>query len=145
MAGTLTAANSVITLSCAGIYDAPVNMQGFGADDVFEVGSLKQVETVMGVDGTFSAGFIFNEVDWGLTLEPNSLSIIFFDTIMAQQQAAIEVYPITGTILLPSIRTSYILDTGYLVDSPPMPSAKKILQPRKFNLKCKFIKPVGSA
>lgn len=129
---TLTSANAVIMLTVPGLFPAPIRLQGFAADDIFDIGQLENVETSMGVDGKFSAGYVYKEVEQGISLQADSASNDFFEVLYAAQKALKDVYQIGGVIQLPSVNRAYVLTDGYMKGFSVMPSAKKILQPRKF-------------
>lgn len=57
---TLTAANSIITISIADLYPVAQRLQGFAADNITDIDSSNSVETSMGVDGRLSGGFILS-------------------------------------------------------------------------------------
>lgn len=132
MAKTLTAANSVIMLSVAGLFNTPQQLQGFAADDVFDTDQIDSAETVMGVDGKLSAGWIPFAVKQNFTLQADSDSMSFFETWYAAQQSVRELYVASGSIYLPSVGRKYAMRRGFLVNHSGTASAKKILQPRKF-------------
>lgn len=129
---TLTAANSVITLSIAGLFSAPQQLQGFSADNIFEIGDQTVTEVLMGVDGRLSGGFVFNAIEQTFDLQADSPSNSIFETWAAQQARNRDTYVATGVVTLKSVGTKYSLTRGFLGTLPPLPSAAKILQPRKY-------------
>jgi hypothetical protein len=132
---TLTAANVSITLTQTTLFPgAPQQLQGFGVDDVFDVDQIRLVETLMGVDGVLSAGFVFTAVAQRITLQADSASNAFFDTIGTQQYGAIDAYPINGEARLPGLQTRYVMTNGYLTGWKPAPDVKKIVQPRHYEI-----------
>lgn len=141
MARTLTAADAVIVLNVTDLSLGPVQLQGFAADDVFDIENIKSVEAVMGVDGKLSGGFIFAEVTQGITLQADSLSNDFFDALWTQSQANRTVYYLSGVTSLPAVGTKYTHTRGLLIGWKPAPDAKKILQPRKFAIVWEKIAP----
>ena len=132
MAKTLTAANSVIMLSVAGLFPAPVQLQGFAADDIFDTDQIDSAETVMGVDGRLSAGWVPMAVKQNFSLQADSDSLSFFETWYASQQAVRELYIAAGSIYLPAVQRKYAMSRGFLTNHSATASAKRILQPRKF-------------
>ena len=79
----------------------------------------------------------------GLTsaLQANSPSINFFETIFTQQLAALDVYPVSGTILLPALGKKYNMRNGGLTNYKPMPDAKRTLQPQRFQITWQSVLP----
>lgn len=132
--GNLTAANSVITLSQSVLFPVPQQLQGFAADDVTDMDPVEVLESLMGVDGILSFGFVWAERVQEITLQGDSASNAFFDTVSTQQEAAQTVYPLSGLILLPAIGLKFTLINGGLKTYKPMPGVKKIIQPRKHRI-----------
>src|SRR4051812_31282865 len=94
---TLTGANAILTLSVAGLYDTPVQIQGFSADDVTDTGSIDTKETLMGVDGRLSAGWTAVPVTQTITLQADSLSNDFFENWRQAEAQIREAYIASGT------------------------------------------------
>lgn len=132
--GDLTASNAVITLSQEILFPVPQQLQGFAADEVTEMDPVEILESLMGVDGILSFGFVWAERMQGITLQGDSDSNAFFDTINAQQQAAQTVYPLSGIVVLPAIGLQFTLINGGLKTYNPMPGVKKVIQPRKYRV-----------
>jgi hypothetical protein len=139
--GSITAADAVVVLQVTGISLAPTQIQGFGTDDVFDVPAIQSAETMMGVDGILSAGFVFVEIPWNFTLQADSLSNLFFDTWWTQMQASKATFSASGTIIVPATSTKYNLVNGFLKSYKPAPDAKKVLQARKFGITWNSILP----
>ena len=131
---TLTAANAVLTLGVINLFPTPRVIKGFSADDVTDVESLTNGETMMGVDGRLSAGFVFNPVPQSITLQADSQSNDFFDQWQQAERQAREKYEAFGSIFLLATSTRYTLTRGFLTQVSIMPAIRKTLQPRKFML-----------
>ena len=129
---TITSANAVITLSISGIFSAPQQLQGFSTDNIYEAGDQVVTETMMGVDGRLSGGFVFTPTQQTFTLQADSPSNGIFETWAAQQRSQKDAYYASGRTLLPSTGEEYICTRGFLISYPPMPTAAKVLQPRKY-------------
>ena len=95
---------------------------------------LFRSETLMGVDGILSAGFVYVEIPQTISLQADSRSNDVFDTWWTQMQAAKDTYVAQGLISLPSIGKKYTLVQGFLTGYKPAPAAKKILQPRQYQI-----------
>lgn len=121
-------------LSVVPIFAVPQQLQGFGVDDVYDVPQIRSVETMMGVDGILSGGFVFVAIPQTITLQADSASNRLFDTWWTQMQAAKDVYIANGLIKLPGIATKFIQSTGYLTGYKPVPAGKKVLQPRTYEI-----------
>lgn len=138
---TITAANAVLMLSVDNLFPAPIQIQGFSADDVFNTDDIDNAETAMGVDGILSAGFIFTEIKWYVTLQADSPSAVLFDNIYSAEQQIVEKYRIQGIVRLPSVGMKWVMKNGVLSTYKPMPDGKKVLQPRKFGITWERVSP----
>lgn len=132
--GTLTSANSVLMLGVDGLFNVPVQIEGYAADDAFTIGDVDMAETVMGVDGKLSAGWIPAIKTLDIMLQADSASNDFFDALIAAESVAREKYVLNGSILVPGISRIFVLTRGFMKTGSVMPASKKILQPRKFTL-----------
>jgi len=131
---SITSANAVLTLSQPILFPTPVQIQGFAVDDIYDMDEVKSVETLMGVDGVLSAGFVFRERVQHIMLQADSASNDFFDTVNMQQEAALDVYQLSGQIQLPGIATKFNQIKGFLTGYKPMPDAKRTLTPRRYEI-----------
>ena len=131
---SLTSANAIITLSQAVLFPTPFQIAQFAADDVTGMADVTILEDQMGVDGVLSFGFVWVPREQEITLKADSPSVAFFDAISVQQEAVQDVYPLNGTILLPSIGKLFNLINGGLRRYKPMPDVKKILQPLRYGI-----------
>jgi hypothetical protein len=132
--GAVTVADVSLTLSIPLLFPTPQQIQGFANDEVFNIPQIKSVETMMGVDGTLSAGFVYVPIMQTISLQADSASNLFFDIWWTQMQSTKGTYIATGLIRLPSIATKYVLSTGFLTGYKPAPDAKKMLQPRTYEV-----------
>lgn len=131
---TLTSANSVLTLGVQNLFNVPVQIQGFATDDAFTAADVDTAETMMGVDGKLSAGFTPYPTTIEVTLQADSPSAIFFDALINAEKIAKEKYKLNGAIRIPSLGMLFSLTNGYLGKATVMSPAKKVMQPRKFEL-----------
>lgn len=130
--GTLTVANSVFTLVVPGIFPAPFRVQGYSADDVFSTEAVQTVQTLMGVDGLLSAGYVAVERQMGLTLQADSPSVDAFETWAQTQDFQLDAFSADGSIELPGLGRIFTLTKGFLTSYNPIPNARKILEPRRY-------------
>lgn len=132
--GDLTAANAVLTLSQPILFPTPQQIQGFAADDVFDLDEIESIETLMGVDGVLSFGFVWKPQMQNIILQADSPSgPNFFDIVQLHQQSENSAYPLDGVIILPAIGMKIILTNGGLTGYK-LPGAKKLIQPRRFRI-----------
>lgn len=138
---SLTGANAVIMMSVAGVFPAPQQLEGFAADDVFDTDAIESAETVMGVDGRLSAGFVYVPVRQNYSLQADSPSIDFFDTWWATQQQQRDIFRSTGVTILSAVGKKWNMTRGVLTSYTPIPSVKKLLQPQRFAITWEAILP----
>lgn len=141
MSGTITSANATIMLAIASVFPTPQQLQGFAADDIFNTDALSSAETLMGVDGRLSAGFVFVPIVQGYTLQADSDSNDLFDQWYQAQQTARELFPASGIVLLTSIGKKWQMNRGFLTTFPPIPDGGKYLKPRKYGITWESVNP----
>lgn len=132
--GDITGANATFMLSITSVFPAPVKLQGFAADDVFDTDPLESTEHYMGVDGILSAGFVFVPVRMGISLQADSASNQLFDAWHAAQVAAKAAFFANAVVILPNVGQKWALINGILQHYQPLPPVKKLLQPRKHGI-----------
>ena len=129
---SITSANSSYILGVGSIFPIGQALQGYAADEVFSTDSLEAAETLMGVDGILSAGFVFVAVKQGISLQADSTSNAIFDAWYQAERALVDKIPASGVITLPSLGMQWVMTTGWLRTYPIIPDAKRHLQPRKY-------------
>lgn len=139
MARSLTAANAIITITIPGLFNTPQQLQGFSADNVYDMAVQEVVQTAMGVDGILSGGFVFNPVEQTFDLQADSLSNDIFEIWAANQAQQKDVFTANGETTLPSLSKSYVSTKGFLISLPPAPAAGKILQARRYMIRWQSI------
>lgn len=130
----ITSANSVLMLGVTNLFTVPQQLAGFSADDMYEMAAVDTKEVVMGADGNLSAGYIPQIKVMSVTLQADSASNTFFETIYAAEEAAQTPFFMFGTISQPSVSRIYALTKGVLKNYTPLAAAKKTLAPRKFEI-----------
>lgn len=138
---SITSANAVLTLAIATIFPVPVQLQGFATDDVYDVPSIRSAEVMMGVDGNLSSGFVFVQIPQTIVLMADSASNDVFDAWWTQMQSSEETFEASGLIKLPGVRTKFTQTKGILTGYKPAPQAKKVLQPRTYEITWEKIAP----
>jgi hypothetical protein len=138
---SITSADAVLTFTQAVLFSTPQQLQNFAVDDIYDTDQIKSIEAQMGVDGNLSFGFVFVPVMQNFNLMADSPSISIFEQIFGAQQAAKTVYPINGSILLPSLGKKYIMTNGGLSGYKPTPDAKRVLQAMKFQVTWQSVLP----
>src|SRR5665647_330953 len=131
---TITSSNAVYMLSISGLFDAPQSLQGFSADDIFTTGALASAETIMGLDGILSGGFVYVPIVQTINLQADSASNDMFDQWWQAQQIAKEVYVANAVVVLPALNKKWAMTRGFLTSFPPIADAAKTLRPRRFGI-----------
>lgn len=139
---TITAANSVYMLTVGTLFPSPQKLGGYMADDVFETDDVEISETVMGVDGNMSVGYIPNPVEQNISIMPDSTTSDLFDTWYAAQEAAREVIVCSASIWLPGPQKKYACVKGVLKRTKPIPSVKKVVQGVAYRITWQSVLPV---
>jgi hypothetical protein len=138
---TITAANIVFTMWVPAVFPAPITLSGFATDDAFATERVEPAEVQLGVDGILSAAYIPFVSKTIIALQADSPSLLTFDTWLAAETSAQEIYVASGIILYPSIGKSFALTGGYLTGLVQFPAAKKKLQPSSFEITWQSIVP----
>lgn len=128
MAGTLTVANSVLAMTTEALFPAAQILSGYAADNAFEPDAVENGEYSMGIDGKLSAGFVYNEIPFTLTLQADSDSLKLFEQIYQYEVSNRTKLVNNLTITLPSLRRRYDMKNGFM-RSYKAPAGQKILQP----------------
>lgn len=130
----LTVANSIIYLVIPDLFPVPQRLQGYAADDLWTTSPVKSIETVMGLDGLLAAGWYPTPKEQTFVLQANSPSTFMFDEWQQAQEAARDGFEAEGAITLSSIGRTYVMTRGFLTEYVALPDARKILQPRRFQI-----------
>ena len=136
----ITGANANLTLTIPGLFTTPVKIEGFAADDIYDLDEIDPVEVLMGADGNLSGGFTWKPQPQTITLQADSASAVFFDTWQSNQKAGVKTYVANGVLQLPAIGLKFIHTTGYLTGYK-LPGAKKLLTPRRFRITWEDVTP----
>lgn len=131
---SITSANSVFMVTVPDLYPVPQRLQGYSADDSFMADAVVLAETLMGVDGKLSSGYVPNPTTLTITFQADSPSIAIFEYIVQSMQAARDTFAISGTIALASIGRAYACVKGTLTEYTPLPPGKKVLQPVTYKI-----------
>ena len=138
---SITSANSILMLSISALYAVPQQIQGYSVDDIYDTEPLEVAETMMGVDGFLSGGFVNSPVRQGINLQADSGSMAIFENWYNSQKSIQDLYYANATITLPSLGKKWQMTRGILTTYPLLPDAKKVLQPRKMAITWQSILP----
>lgn len=129
---SITSADSTFVLSSSDFALAATILEGYAADAAFAMDNADTAETMLGVDGKLSAGWIPRSYNQTITLQADSKSRALFDALVTAQDATRNVFRLNGVINLPGNQCSYNLTRGVLKNYTAMPTAQKVLQPLTF-------------
>lgn len=128
MPASLTTANSVMYATIEALFPSAQRIQGYATDDAFDPGTVENGEYSMGIDGTLSAGFVFNEVPLTITLQADSPSLAMWTQVYMYEVQNRTKLGTAISITNPANGTIYDY-TGGFMKSFKAPAGKKILQP----------------
>jgi hypothetical protein len=131
---TITAANSIYMLAIAGVYPTPTKLEGYAADAAFASDDIAPAETVMGVDGNMSAGYLPYMTIQTISIMPDSDSLKLFEGWLIAMNTAKEIFYAAATISLPSIGRKYTLTKGVLTAAKQIPEVKKVIQAATYKI-----------
>lgn len=131
---TITAANSIVLFSTDNYFSSPIQLQGFQADNAFTFGDAAMGETVMGVDGQQSGGWVAHEVDFTLFLQANSASREPMENFRGHCNSRMETERVTFNITFPSTGRT-VSASGFMVSTSGGTSAQKLLQGTQYVFK----------
>ncbi len=142
---TITSADSTYVISSADFALAATILEGYAADAAFAMESAQTAETVMGVDGKLSAGWVPRPYVQTVTLQADSPSRDVMDAIVAAQDAGRTIYRLNGVITLPGNKRSYSLSRGVLSQHQAMPDGQRVLQATTYQITWERVLPVPIA
>lgn len=126
---TITSANSVFTLTVAGIFVTPVQLQGYASDSAVVTDSVDQAEIQMGVDGIMAGGFVPMPTPQTIKLLANSPSRAIFSAIAQASRTARDIFYLQGELSLPSLGSKFTLNKGVITNLKQIPDLLKVLSP----------------
>lgn len=138
---SITSASAVLMMSVVGVFPNPQQLQQFAADDIFTNDPIQVSETAMGVDGFLAAGFVFNPVQWSVSLMADSPSNAFFDQWNQANRRAVETFRCNGSVWLPALNKKFNMNNGALTTYRNMPDAGKTLKSRVFVITWQSVVP----
>lgn len=134
MARTLTSYNSVLTMTVSALEIGPVQIQGFEADDAFDMLAVKPVEVKIGVDGQKSSGYVAFLVPFKFILMATSTSIDIMDALAEGIQALGDDVEINFTLESPALGKLWTMQNGSLTSYKPGPQGKKLLGAQDYEI-----------
>lgn len=138
---SITSANAIFTLAIAGVYNQPVRLQNFAADDIFSTDAIQSAQVLMGVDGRQATGFVFVSVPQQIALMADSQSAQVFENWWTAMQVAKDTFVAQGVIILPGIRKKWTMNNGSLTSYKPIPDASRLLREFRHQITWESIQP----
>ena len=131
---TLTTANSTIILTLP-ILPVPVKLEGYSTDDMLNQDELNFTDSVMGIDGLKSSGYIIEKRVVNLTFMPTSASIDTFNIWINAMKVARESLEATAmSVTVPGLKNTYLFTIGNLKNGKEIPDLKKMSESIKYTL-----------
>lgn len=134
MANTITSANVQFALMVAGVFTSPQTLQDFSMDDIFDHDMVEMAQVELGADGIGVAGWVPRVNKQTIRFLPSSRSVLIFETWWQAQDGLLDVLYAAGTLQYPAIGRKFTLYQGALTRAAAAPSAKRVLQPREFEI-----------
>lgn len=129
MRNNITAANSVIVLSCEELYPAGIQLQNYSADQSITQADEEFAVTRMGVDGSMAAGYVPAIKSVTIAIEPFSPSCEALDTIYRASQSNRRPYKCTLSVTIPGLGKSLTYNNGVLKSWKLSPDNRQTLDP----------------
>lgn len=127
-----TSADAKFFLTASGIFPAPIQLQGFQPDNMWNSDAVDNAETQIGADGKMSAGWVPSIKVYTIFLQAGSTSQDVFDLIYATETTQRAKLSLGGILLLPSQNKAYSFNKGVLKNMQILPNAAKIVQGRSY-------------
>lgn len=131
---SITSANAILMIGVTGLFPTAQKIEGFATDDMFDFDALELAEAQMGVDGRLTGGYVPSPLRGSLNLQADSPSNDFFESWNAAQVQTKEIYYAFGTLTIPGIGRKFTMPKGIMTTWMPIPSAGKLLRPRKASM-----------
>ena len=129
---TITAANCMLFLTVPGLYDSPVQIEGFSTDAMVSVAANTPVVAEKGVDGHTSFGWVPTSKDVTITLAADSPSRQVMEDWATYQETAREVMLCNAEFSMPGINRKLTGKRGGLTSVQSSPNAAQTLQANAF-------------
>lgn len=129
---TITAANSTFFLTVPGLYDSPIQIEGYATDAAVSVAQVNPTVTEMGIDGHMSVGWVPTPKEVTITLAADSPSRAAIEDWATLQEAAREVYICNAEFTVPAINRKFTGTRGALTTVQPSSNAAQTLQSSAF-------------
>ena len=141
MARTITSADAVLILGSADFGLAAFQVQGFMADAAWAFEETDIAETVRGVDGKLSGGFVFGDLPFAISLQADSNAIDKFEALTLASKAQKTVYRVSGTLTIPAVGKSFTMTRGILTRYTPGPTGQRVLQGSTYTIQWEEVLP----
>lgn len=142
MAQDLSVTAITITLAVPNLVALTV-LQGFAPDDIYAINDVDTGETMMGLDGILSGGYVPVARTIVFKQMANSPTESFFDAWGQGEDLAMVKYPAYGTITYPGLQKVAIMTNGFLRARKFLPDAQKLLMPQTFAVEWQKVQVTG--
>jgi len=134
MATQITSLDCIFMLGVTNVYNNPIKLSNFSADDIFTTENLAVGEFVMGIDGFLTGGALNVPTPMTISLQADSPSIVLFDDWYLYMKQNDTLAWAFGTVAFPSLGKKFTLDRGGLRNYKMIADARKTLQPVQYTI-----------
>lgn len=128
MSRDITSANSSAVMNIS-LFPAGLRFEQYSADGAWTQDSYQVLETRMGVDGKMSAGYTPVEKEISFTFQANSPTLDGLDLLWQTMEVSKTPLFVNIVITVPSLKKTFILANGVLMNYKLIPNAQKVLEP----------------
>ncbi|MGV3346414.1 phage tail fiber protein [Enterobacteriaceae bacterium LUAb1] len=126
----ISSATSKLHIVVPSYYPGGFDVDDYAAEDMFETGALQNKEDMMSADGKYHAGFVFNPVEFTVTLMATSRAAGLIDDWYSAERTVVSVFACNAVLTIPGLQVKYNFVNGVLYTWTPVPPGKRVLQPR---------------
>jgi Tail fiber protein gp32 len=130
----ITSANAVYMITAPPLYPTPQQLQGWGVAEAFDTEQAEAAEVQIGVDGFVASGWLPRITRQTLTFLAASPSIDIFEQITMAQDQLRQNFSLTGMVTILATSRKYNLLDGTLTRIQALPNARRVLDPRRFEI-----------
>lgn len=130
----ITAANAIYFITAPPLYPTPQQLQGWGVAEAFDTEQAETAEVQIGVDAFVAAGWLPRVTRQTLTFLAAAPSIDIFEQLVMAQDQLQQNFSLAGQITIIATGRKYNLPDGTLTRFPALPNARRVLDPRRFEI-----------
>lgn len=141
MANTITSADINAHITVDALYPMGFVLEGFSADNIFEMDNLELAQAIRGADGKLSAGFVFGTQHQTFHIMPDSPVYKKIQTWATTSVTSKGVYRCNLTAVFKTNGTKFVCTNGVLLNAGNVANAARMLQPITFQIAWETVTP----